>query len=61
MAMDGEQINGYTRVTPMQVDTTLVGTGLSGVRRAYRRQGIVTALKVHAILALRDLGYKRTP
>jgi hypothetical protein len=58
VAMDGEQIIGYTRVTPYQLDPTLVATGLSGVLRAYRRQGVVTALKVRAILALRDLGFK---
>lgn len=55
-AMDGERIVGYTRATPLQSDPTLVNTGLSGTIRSHRRQGIVTALKVRAILALKELG-----
>ncbi len=58
VAMDGDQIIGYTRVTPYQLDPTLVATGLSGVRRAYRRRGVVSALKVRAIEALRERGFK---
>lgn len=57
-AMDGGRIIGYTRVTPYQADPTLVATGLSGVLREYRRQGVVTALKVHALETLQSLGYK---
>lgn len=58
VALDGDQIIGYTRVTPMQLDPTLVATGLSGVLRACRRQGVVTALKVRAIESLRERGFK---
>lgn len=57
-AMDGEEIIGYTRVTPYKGDPTQVATGLSGVLRAYRRQGVVTKLKLTAIQALKQLGYK---
>lgn len=57
-AMDGDQIIGYTRVTPYKGDPTQVATGLSGVLRAYRRQGVVTKLKLTAIQALKQLGYK---
>lgn len=58
VALDGDQIVGYTRVTPYQSDATQVATGLSGVLRAYRRQGVVTALKVTALQTLKEMGYK---
>ncbi|MBX7135413.1 MAG: GNAT family N-acetyltransferase [Fimbriimonadaceae bacterium] len=57
-AMDGDRIAGYSRVTPSAAADDLVLTGLSGTVREYRRQGVVTALKVSGILALRERGYR---
>ncbi len=57
VAMDEGRIVGYTRVTPYQSDPKLVATGMSGVLREYRRQGVVTALKVRAIKTLIDEGF----
>lgn len=59
VALDGDRIVGYTRVSPSLADPHLVYTGLSGVVRSHRRQGIVTSLKVRAIETLRQMGYDR--
>lgn len=56
VAMDGDRIVGYSRLAPSPVDAKLVYTGMSGTRRAYRRRGVVTALKVLGFEACRRLG-----
>lgn len=56
VAMDGDRIVGYSRLTPSPVDPSLVYTGMSGTRRAYRRRGVVTALKVLGFESCRRLG-----
>lgn len=55
-AMDGETIVGYTRVSPMAARPDSARTGLSGVRRSYRRRGIVSGLKSFSIRALQQSG-----
>ncbi len=56
VALDGDKIVGYSRLTPTDADPTLLYTGLSGMRRNYRRKGIVTALKVAGIKAANARG-----
>ncbi|HZH97720.1 MAG TPA: GNAT family N-acetyltransferase [Fimbriimonadaceae bacterium] len=57
-AMDGEEFVGYSRLMPSLANPGLAYTAMSGVARPYRRRGIVTALKVLGLRALRDLGYR---
>lgn len=56
VAMDGNSIVGYTRVSPLAAKPDAARTGLSGVRRTYRRRGIVSALKSLSIRALQNQG-----
>lgn len=58
VALDGGKMVGYSRVTPSLAREDLAFTGLSGVVRSHRRRGIVTALKVHGIEAMRELGIR---
>ena len=50
---------GMTRLTYNNVDPTLGSTHLTGVIRHHRRQGIATALKVHAIIRAQAQGVRR--
>lgn len=56
MACAGESLVGYSRVVPAQSMPGLALTGVSGAARAYRRRGIVRALKTKGILELRSRG-----
>lgn len=56
VAMDGDSIVGYTRVSPLAAKPDAARTGLSGVRRSYRRRGIVSALKSLSIRSLQQHG-----
>lgn len=58
VALDGDEIVGYSRATPTVVMPELVRTGLSGTVRSHRRRGVVTALKVAAIQRLQQKGYR---
>lgn len=49
LAMDGDEIAGMTSFWRALADPTKLFTGLTGVRRPYRRKGIATVLKSHAI------------
>lgn len=57
-ALDGQHIVGYSRVAITEMTPELAETGISGALRAYRRRGIVTALKVMGIEALKGRGVK---
>lgn len=57
IAVADEKIVAYSRITPAETMPHLARTGLSGTTRDYRRKGIITALKVMAIEAVRDRGY----
>ena len=50
---------GMTRLTYNKVDPTIGATHLTGVVRNFRRKGIATALKVHAIRTARAQGVRR--
>jgi GNAT superfamily N-acetyltransferase len=50
---------GMTRLTYNKVDPTLGSTHLTGVVRSYRRRGVATALKVHAIRIAKAQGVRR--
>ncbi len=58
LAMDGERVVGYSRVTLSPAKEDLALTGLSGTARDCRRLGIVTALKVEGIKRMRAKGIK---
>jgi mycothiol synthase len=47
--LEGNEVVGYTRLSASKTDPTLLITRMTGVRRAYRRRGIGTALKAHAL------------
>lgn len=59
LAMDGDTIAGITMLILVPGDDTLLGTGLTGTRRAYRRRGLAKALKVHAIVEAKRRGFRR--
>lgn len=56
VALDGERYVGMTMFWQDQVIPAQMNCGLAGVVPAYRRRGIVTALKVHAIEYARGRG-----
>lgn len=49
VALDGEQYIGISILEKDLADPTHLNTGLTGVKREYRRRGIATALKVKAL------------
>lgn len=59
LALDGEKVVGYSRVTLSPAAPDLAQTGMSGTARDYRRQGIVTALKVEGIDRMKRKGIRR--
>lgn len=58
IACDGDHWVGMTALWPSEVDSGMLYTGLTGVRREYRRRGIATALKLRAIDYARRRGAK---
>ena len=50
---------GMTRLSIDSVNPTVAHTNLTGIVDGYRRRGLATALKVHAINAARALGVRR--
>lgn len=58
LALDGERPVGLSQIRPNSVDPTLALTGLTGVRREYRRRGLATALKLAAMSNAKALGVK---
>lgn len=57
-AIHGDDVIGYSRLKPSFANRGLAETGLSGTIRAWRRRGVVTALKVAGIEKMRGLGYR---
>ncbi len=58
VALEGDRMVGYSRVTPSLVRADLAFTGMSGTLRSHRRRGVVTALKVYGIEAMRRQGIR---
>lgn len=58
VALDGDRIVGYSRITRRESQPGVMGTGLSGVVRSHRRRGIVTALKVKGITQAKQEGFR---
>jgi mycothiol synthase len=58
VALDGEQYVGLSQLW-YSPRPDLLRTGLTGVRRAYRRRGIALALKVHSLAFARQRGFGR--
>lgn len=56
LALDGDQVVGYSRTTRNAVQPNWAETGLTGTLRAYRNRGIATALKVANLTALKERG-----
>ncbi len=54
--LEGRTIAGYTRLIASDLDAGFLFTGLTGVRRAYRRRGLATAVKVHSLIQLQARG-----
>jgi GNAT superfamily N-acetyltransferase len=59
IAVDGERYVGLSNLWQDEMEGRLM-TGLTGVRRAYRKRGIATALKVRALAAAKAAGYAST-
>lgn len=55
---DGE-VKGLSQLWPSKVNPKLAANGLTGVRRAYRRQGVATRLKQHGIAWAKDHGIEQ--
>jgi GNAT superfamily N-acetyltransferase len=55
VALDGERYIGLTQFWRGEATDDLF-TGLTAVRREYRRRGVALALKVHALRFARELG-----
>ena len=49
VAYDGDQVAGVSQLWGSQATDTLLYTGFTAVKRAYRHRGLATAMKVHAI------------
>jgi len=56
LAKDGDRYVGMSCLWKSLADPDSIYTGLTGVRREYRRKGIATSLKVRAIRFARDFG-----
>ncbi len=59
IAMDGDREAGGTQIHPNLVEPSYAATGLTGVRREYRRRGIATALKVNSMARAKARGVKK--
>ena len=59
IATHDDEFIGFTQFWSNRDDKDLLKTGDSGVIRAYRRKGVVTALKVHAIRFTQAIGVPR--
>lgn len=58
VAMDGDVEAGGTQLLPNKMDPSIAATGVTGVRRQYRRRGIATALKAISLEAAKAQGIK---
>lgn len=59
IALVDDEWVGMTRIHRNHVDPKLAATGLTGVRKPYRRQGIARALKLHALQWAKKNGIER--
>lgn len=57
LVMDGEDIVGMTFFNKQSADEYSLMTGMTGVKRPYRRKGVATALKVRSIVYAKAHGY----
>ena len=55
---DGE-LKGMTQLWPSQINPKLASTGLTGVRRPYRRQGVATRAKRHSTAWAKQQGIEK--
>ena len=55
--MDGDQITGLNNLWKSEIKDG-INTGLTGVRRIYRRKGVATALKHTSLAWAKNQGYK---
>lgn len=55
---DGE-LKGLSQLWPSKVNLKFAATGLTGVRRQYRRQGVATKIKKHAIAWAKQQGIEK--
>ncbi|MDX1415410.1 MAG: GNAT family N-acetyltransferase [Candidatus Promineifilaceae bacterium] len=55
IALDGTNFAGVSHLWGSQASDRILYTGFTGVRRPYRKRGVATALKVHAIEYARNL------
>jgi mycothiol synthase len=58
VALDGDQYVGQTALWVAQADKEKFLTGLTGVKRSYRRKGIATVLKLRSIAYAQKRGIK---
>lgn len=58
IAVDGDRYVGYSALHKDLVRPDCLETGLTGVRREYRRRGIAQALKVRAATFAKERGYR---
>jgi len=58
IALDGERWVGGSNLWPIGPDPTRIDTGLTGVLRSHRRQGICTALKLSGFAYARERGVR---
>lgn len=56
LAMDADQVVAISELWGSQANPQKLYTGLTGVLRAYRRRGVATAVKVHAIQFAQSYG-----
>ncbi|MEO1267322.1 MAG: GNAT family N-acetyltransferase [Myxococcota bacterium] len=55
-ALDGDRYIGLTTLETLGDDGSVLGVGITGIRRTYRRRGVATALKVMATAFAREYG-----
>jgi ribosomal protein S18 acetylase RimI-like enzyme len=58
LAVEGGEIVGYSRLSPSLAQEGVAYTAMSGVVRSHRRRGIVSALKIIGVRALKERGYR---
>lgn len=59
IAVDGEQYAGWCAVLPDRQNSEQMKMGTTVIDRAYRRQGLATAMKAHALHHAQQRGAKR--
>lgn len=56
VALKDGQVAGMSQLTPNRVDLKVMATGLTGVRREHRRQGLALAMKVVSLTWAKEHG-----